>query len=356
MAYGQSNSSCQGTLQESKRLNRDVFTDSDRSNKQDWCNSEELRRTLLADLRTNASLCWTNLNEAASLSVEQIGKAIAEFASKEKGPTIPLSNSQDVPLPRSIRFPYSRHSSYEELCDFVKAFRPQDVYPCTVDETTWHEGASVEALFGQYCSQGLYRHDVEMKLRTSTWKNTDVGARQIKSEASTQSNNQESEQTDTTDSGPEQDEDGTLSIEKSLGSSSHAQAPETRNQNRTFSDQDPSMFFFLRRNDQGRLRRFDSTGKETPIVTPTEAPQTLKRTAEEKLDVLDPDARQQCFDDAGNEVPVPLFQDAAQSSYGTALEELPGPYQKRRKLDNENSSSDSSTEDRCVSSRLKFVL
>lgn len=43
-------------------------------------------------------------------------------------------------LPKTIKFPYSRHSSHEELCNLVNAFRPADVYPCTVDEASWHEG------------------------------------------------------------------------------------------------------------------------------------------------------------------------------------------------------------------------
>jgi hypothetical protein len=48
-------------------------------------------------------------------------------------------NGQD--LPKSITFPYSRHSSYEELCDLVRIFQPKDVYPCTVDEEIWYKGS-----------------------------------------------------------------------------------------------------------------------------------------------------------------------------------------------------------------------
>lgn len=44
-------------------------------------------------------------------------------------------------LPKFITFPYSRHSSYRELCDLVAAFKPVQVYPCTVDELHWHEGS-----------------------------------------------------------------------------------------------------------------------------------------------------------------------------------------------------------------------
>lgn len=53
-------------------------------------------------------------------------------------------------LPKTITFPYSRHSSYPELVDLVRVFRPKDVYPCTVDEFSWHEGT--------LCSLGFYFH------------------------------------------------------------------------------------------------------------------------------------------------------------------------------------------------------
>ena len=43
-------------------------------------------------------------------------------------------------LPKTITFPYSRHSSYAELCHFVSIFKPGEVFPCTVDDERWHEG------------------------------------------------------------------------------------------------------------------------------------------------------------------------------------------------------------------------
>ena len=42
-------------------------------------------------------------------------------------------------LPKLIRFPYARHSSYEELCRFVEAFKPYDIWPCTEDPQDWHQ-------------------------------------------------------------------------------------------------------------------------------------------------------------------------------------------------------------------------
>ncbi|EFR04431.1 hypothetical protein MGYG_07438 [Nannizzia gypsea CBS 118893] len=66
-------------------------------------------------------------------------------------------------LPDTIKFPYSRHSCYSELCQLVGAFRPKDIYPCTVDPLTWTEGVSMQSLFGHLCSSTTFRHDKSMR-------------------------------------------------------------------------------------------------------------------------------------------------------------------------------------------------
>ncbi|KAI4604653.1 hypothetical protein J4E80_010976 [Alternaria sp. BMP 0032] len=66
------------------------------------------------------------------------------------------------PLNRTIRFPYSRHSSYSELCGLVRAFSPKDIVPCTVDETRWTPDLSMRNLFGSLCSGELFSHDAVM--------------------------------------------------------------------------------------------------------------------------------------------------------------------------------------------------
>ena len=69
-------------------------------------------------------------------------------------------------LPRRITFPYSRHSSYEELCLLIDAFKPRDIYPCTVNETTWQPSRSMQHLFGHlYSDLPSFRHDQEMLRR-----------------------------------------------------------------------------------------------------------------------------------------------------------------------------------------------
>lgn len=66
-------------------------------------------------------------------------------------------------LPNTIHFPYSRHSSYTELCEFVGAFNPRDIYPCTVDPLTWSEEVSIQRLFGHLCSGNEFSHDAYMR-------------------------------------------------------------------------------------------------------------------------------------------------------------------------------------------------
>lgn len=66
-------------------------------------------------------------------------------------------------LPKMIRFPYSRHASYPELCHLVAALKPRDVWPCTVSPADWiKNGISIEDLFGQHCSGTSFQHDIFM--------------------------------------------------------------------------------------------------------------------------------------------------------------------------------------------------
>ncbi|KAF8474289.1 hypothetical protein BDZ91DRAFT_713996 [Kalaharituber pfeilii] len=68
-------------------------------------------------------------------------------------------------LPTRISFPYSRHSSYNELRHLVGKFRPIDVYPCVVDEQNWSEASSIQTLFGELCTGDCFAHDNEMQLQ-----------------------------------------------------------------------------------------------------------------------------------------------------------------------------------------------
>ncbi|KAK0672034.1 beta-lactamase-like protein [Cercophora samala] len=79
---------------------------------------------------------------------------------KQHSPT----HSKTVALPKTITFPYSRHSSFPELCELADTFKPRDIWPCTVDIPRWIEqGITIESLFGAYCSASVFRHDKVMR-------------------------------------------------------------------------------------------------------------------------------------------------------------------------------------------------
>ncbi|KPI44217.1 Protein artemis [Cyphellophora attinorum] len=63
----------------------------------------------------------------------------------------------------TITFPFSRHSSLGELRHLVQAFRPKDLYACTVELPSWTEECSMQALFGDLCSEQIFHHDVEVR-------------------------------------------------------------------------------------------------------------------------------------------------------------------------------------------------
>ncbi|VUC25537.1 unnamed protein product [Clonostachys rosea] len=101
-------------------------------------------------------------------SIDSVIRAIAKQLSP-KTTDVPKTTRAEVDqgaktaLPRVIRFPYSRHSSYHELCLLVAAFKPKDVWPCTVNIDEWlRDDVTISSLFGEYCSGTTYTHDLKM--------------------------------------------------------------------------------------------------------------------------------------------------------------------------------------------------
>lgn len=85
--------------------------------------------------------------EADELSLQELGRVLARSVSRKNKDLDPSAASAGMmyskdgkSLPKTITFPYSRHSSFEELRHLVSIFKPRDVFPCTVDEASWHRG------------------------------------------------------------------------------------------------------------------------------------------------------------------------------------------------------------------------
>ncbi|CAI7632985.1 unnamed protein product [Penicillium pancosmium] len=106
------------------------------------------------------SLDLYGVKEEDEISLERL---VAKLGQSLSGKESLGSQSIESNLPSSIRFPYSRHSSYSELCELVAAFRPKDIHPCTVEQTSWSDNVSIERLFGHLCSGNDFSHDTHMR-------------------------------------------------------------------------------------------------------------------------------------------------------------------------------------------------
>ncbi|OQE39008.1 hypothetical protein PENCOP_c007G07097 [Penicillium coprophilum] len=120
----------------------------------------QVRRALLDAFRSRKkalSLDIYGVKDEGEVSLKNLVTALSH------GPSDTASRSSQPDLPNTIRFPYSRHSSYSELCELVAAFRPKDIHPCTVDPKTWNEDVSIKRLFGHLCSGNYFSHDTHMR-------------------------------------------------------------------------------------------------------------------------------------------------------------------------------------------------
>ncbi|KAL7920265.1 beta-lactamase-like protein [Trichoderma austrokoningii] len=124
----------------------------------------ECGRLLANALATSRSLQLYIKSEDIQLT--DLRKAILPTTNQHlrAGPSL-LTNEDgsNDKLPNIIRFPYSRHSSYPELCNLIDALKPKDVWPCTFHLDSWRKkGISIESLFGQYCSGNMFAHDIKV--------------------------------------------------------------------------------------------------------------------------------------------------------------------------------------------------
>lgn len=84
----------------------------------------------------NIPLDW-DITSLDNHSVQEIVQMLVERLVNSSKKAVAEDVTGQAELPKTIHFPYSRHSSYPELCHFVETFRPKDVWPCTVNPTEW---------------------------------------------------------------------------------------------------------------------------------------------------------------------------------------------------------------------------
>ncbi|KAF5233090.1 hypothetical protein FAUST_8366 [Fusarium austroamericanum] len=124
--------------------------------------SDMLREGLEQLLSTgrNIPLDW----DVDTLSTNSAKEVIAILVQKLRTNSKNQKSVHEEALPKTIYFPYSRHSSLPELRHFVEAFRPKDIWPCTVNTAEWLRNVTtVGSLFGQFCSSKEFEHDRVMQ-------------------------------------------------------------------------------------------------------------------------------------------------------------------------------------------------
>lgn len=98
------------------------------------------------------------LDPEQEITIERFVKILSENKDLPS-PTLPQPQESKLDKTKVIHFPYSRHSSYFELRELVRAFLPKDICPCTVNIELWTEELSMESLFGDVCSGTEFRYD-----------------------------------------------------------------------------------------------------------------------------------------------------------------------------------------------------
>ncbi|PTD05121.1 hypothetical protein FCULG_00000689 [Fusarium culmorum] len=124
--------------------------------------SDMLREGLeqLVSTGRNIPLDW----DIDTLSTNSAKEVIAILVQKLRKNIKNQKSVHEEALPKTIYFPYSRHSSLLELRHFVEAFRPRDIWPCTVNTAEWlRNGTTIGFLFGQFCSSKEFEHDRVMQ-------------------------------------------------------------------------------------------------------------------------------------------------------------------------------------------------
>jgi DNA cross-link repair 1C protein len=109
------------------------------------------------------SLQGLEVDGDVELSLKQFARLVSKAEDWKGGQILPQDRGQRIEQQDVIRFPYSRHSSYDELRHLVKSLHPTEVHACTVDLASWSVEVSMQSLFGDLCSGQVFHQDVEVR-------------------------------------------------------------------------------------------------------------------------------------------------------------------------------------------------
>lgn len=102
-------------------------------------------------------LCDVDASNLTLIRILNSGHQIYSYDGKTW--LLPL-NGKEL-LPTNLMIMFSRHSSYEELIEFVKLFKPKLVFPCVESKASWLNGFTVGRVFGRVCSSSKHLFDIE---------------------------------------------------------------------------------------------------------------------------------------------------------------------------------------------------
>lgn len=159
------------TLEAFQVLCRDVLKDQEAV--------EEIERAIQAMQNSGSfrlSLEGLGLDAKEEISLKEFARLVSKRGGLSDGVSGKQKSGADVEMPqgkndRVIHFPFSRHSSYQELRDLVSVFRPKDICACTVDLESWTEDMTMESLFGNLCSDAVFSHDKEVETEVREFRN-----------------------------------------------------------------------------------------------------------------------------------------------------------------------------------------
>ena len=165
--------------------------------------------------KSGLSLTELGLDPETEITLQQLVERMASAEnSSQSSKQVAVAPDTEAGKARAtsdtIHFPYSRHSSYNELRHLVSAFRPKDICPCTVDEETWTDEVSMQELFGDLCSGVKFEHDKEIREVVKERRKHEEPTRSLTgNKKRKREENQETQQTEPSDDVYETAEDST---------------------------------------------------------------------------------------------------------------------------------------------------